>query len=83
MATLRQSDSDGARALEFTILTGGRASEVVNAVWSEFDEGLTVWTIPAERMKMDREHQVPLSPASSLSSKACKARTQAFRVPGR
>lgn len=42
-------------------LTVLRISELVNAVWSEFDLDAALWTIPAERMKMDREHRVPLS----------------------
>ncbi len=48
-------------ALEFTILCAARTGEVVNATWSEIDTEKSLWTIPAERMKMDREHRVPLS----------------------
>lgn len=48
-------------AFEFLILTAGRTNEVIGAKWSEFDLHHTVWTIPAERMKADREHRVPLS----------------------
>ena len=46
-------------ALEFMILTAARAGEVRGATWAEID-GHT-WTIPADRMKMRREHRVPLS----------------------
>ncbi len=39
-----------------------RPSEVRLAVWSEFDLDAARWVIPAERMKLGREHWVPLSP---------------------
>ncbi len=53
---------NGARALEFTILTAVRSGEARGAVWSEFDLKKKVWTIPAKRMKAAKEHRVPLSP---------------------
>ena len=61
MAELRRRDSVSARALEFTILTAARTSEALGAKWSEFDLDAGVWTIPAERMKAGKEHEVPLS----------------------
>jgi integrase len=42
-------------------LTGQRKSEVAEARWREFDIGHKLWTIPAERMKADTGHEVPLS----------------------
>jgi integrase len=48
-------------ALEFLILTACRSGEVRNAPWSEFDIPARLWTIPAERMKGNVEHVVPLS----------------------
>jgi integrase len=42
-------------------LTGQRKSEVAEARWSEFDLNIKLWTIPAERMKADAAHAVPLS----------------------
>jgi integrase len=42
-------------------LTGQRKSEVAEARWSEFDLSRKLWTIPAERMKADSPHVVPLS----------------------
>ena len=42
-------------------LTGQRKSEVAQARWSEFDLEKRLWTIPAERMKMDAAHVVPLT----------------------
>jgi integrase len=60
---LRQLAALSARALELTILTAARTSEVLQAKWSEFDLEAKTWIIPAERMKAGREHRVPLSPA--------------------
>jgi integrase len=51
----------GARSLEFAILTAARSGEVRGAVWSEFDIPAKVWTVPAGRMKAEKEHRVPLS----------------------
>ena len=48
-------------ATEFCILTAARTSEVLEATWSEIDMETKVWSIPAERMKMDEPHKVPLS----------------------
>lgn len=59
---------DGVRsttlALELVIHTFVRTSEVRFAVWSEFEDldgDRPLWRIPAERMKMRRDHLVPLS----------------------
>lgn len=46
-------------ALRFLALTAVRPGEVAAAEWSEIDGNL--WRIPAPRMKMDRDHLVPLS----------------------
>ena len=48
-------------ALEFTLLTAARSQEVRGARWDEFDRNNGLWIIPAERMKKEREHRVPLS----------------------
>jgi integrase len=48
----------GLRLLSLTAL---RPGEVRFARWSEFDFEDKSWTIPAQRMKMNREHVVPLS----------------------
>jgi integrase len=42
-------------------LTGQRKSEVAEARWPEFDLTRKLWTIPAERMKADAAHIVPLT----------------------
>ena len=61
---LNSTEGLGARALEFTILTACRTSEVLNAKWQEIDEPSHIWMIPAERMKAGKEHRVPLSSAT-------------------
>ena len=61
MTELRERDGISARALEFAILTAARTGEVIGAKWSEIDLDDGVWTVPAERMKGAKEHQVPLS----------------------
>ena len=48
-------------AFEFLVLTAARSGEVRLATWDEIDTAGRVWTIPATRMKMHREHRVPLS----------------------
>jgi integrase len=64
MAALRQRDGAAPRALEFVILTAARWNEVRGATWSEINRDLTVWTVPAARMKTGRERRVPLSAAA-------------------
>jgi integrase len=61
IAKLRATESIHALALEFLILTAGRAGEVLGATWDELDIATRVWTIPAAPMKAGREHRVPLS----------------------
>jgi integrase len=48
-------------ALYFSALTFGRPGEIRRAEWNEMDIGESLWRISAERMKMRREHLVPLS----------------------
>ena len=48
-------------ALEFLILSAARSAEVRKATWDEIDLDGATWTLPAERMKANREHRVPLS----------------------
>ncbi|MBY5771438.1 tyrosine-type recombinase/integrase [Rhizobium leguminosarum] len=64
MTALRSRIGTAARCLEFTILTAARSGEAFGAVWSEIDFDNATWTVPAERMKMGLEHNVPLSDAA-------------------
>ena len=54
-------DSVTRLGLQFLALTFVRTNELIQAEWQEFDWRNAVWTIPAPRMKMKREHLVPLS----------------------
>ncbi|MDO9637604.1 MAG: integrase arm-type DNA-binding domain-containing protein [Pseudotabrizicola sp.] len=64
-ADLRTREGFGARAVEFAALTAARSGEVRGAVWDEIDLEAAIWTIPAARMKMKREHRVPLTPVAA------------------
>ena len=46
---------------EFLVLTAVRTNEARGAEWSEFDFDVSMWTIPATRMKARLMHRVPLS----------------------
>lgn len=61
MTRLRQEPGIAPRALEFLILTACRSGEVRLARWQEINLDKRLWIIPPERMKMSREHRVPLS----------------------
>jgi integrase len=67
MATLEERRDVPAKALAFAVMTAARSQEVLGARWSEVDLDAGVWNVPAERMKMRREHRVPLAtPAIEL-----------------
>ena len=63
---IREADARPATklALEFLILTAGRAGEIRQATWDEIDLDAEVWNVPAEHMKMRKPHRVPLSTAA-------------------
>lgn len=84
MAEVRGREALAARGLELLILTATRTSEVLGATWGEIDLDGAIWTIPAERMKMDREHRVPLSTqAVSMLRRIYKDRTsETWVFPG-
>ena len=60
MIELREREAVAARALEFTILTASRSGEALGGRFDEVAADGKLWTVPAERMKMGKEHQVPL-----------------------
>ena len=64
MVDLRSRKGVTARALEWGILTAARSQEIRGARRSEINVHLRRWTIPAERMKMEKDHVVPLSDAA-------------------
>ena len=61
VADLRQREALSARLLEFVILTTCRQSEARLATYDEIDRDTRIWTIPASRMKANREHRAPLT----------------------
>ncbi len=73
MATLRQQAGMACKAIEFAILTACRSGEVRGATWTEIDLDAALWVIPAERMKAEREHYIPLSAPAVALLKALKA----------
>ncbi|CAN1510103.1 XerC Integrase [Paracoccaceae bacterium] len=60
-AALQTREGFGARALELLALTATRSQEVRGVLWEEIDLDKALWIIPGARMKMTREHRVPLS----------------------
>ena len=48
-------------AMELMLLTFVRTNELIQARWTEFDFTKKQWIIPGARMKMGRDHIVPLS----------------------
>ncbi|HJV81346.1 tyrosine-type recombinase/integrase [Noviherbaspirillum sp.] len=48
-------------AIRLMMLTFVRTQELIGARWSEFNLEESLWIIPAARMKMRKEHIVPLS----------------------
>jgi integrase len=63
MAELTRRPSTAALALRFTILTSARTAESLFAIWPEINSA-SIWIVPPERMKMGKEHRVPLSRAA-------------------
>ena len=64
IAELRNMGGMAARCLELVILAGVRSGEGRAARWEQFDLKAATWSIPAEQMKMSRDHVVPLPDAS-------------------
>jgi len=60
-ADLRLRNAMSAKALMFTCLAGSRTGEVLGLRWEEIDFEERLWICPAERMKTDEEHRVPLT----------------------
>ena len=57
----RQSTSLAAVMLEWIMLSACRTGEARFAIWDEIDLDRMAWRIPAERMKMRRSHEVPIT----------------------
>jgi len=65
-------------ALRFVLLTFARTVEIRFANWNEFDleDEEPIWRIPEEKMKMGREHVVPLSNQALVVLKEVRRFTQ-------
>jgi integrase len=64
MAKLANDQSMGSRCLTFLMLTASRSGEARGARWDEINLPQALWSLPASRMKAERPHRVPLSPAA-------------------
>ncbi|MER2538885.1 MAG: tyrosine-type recombinase/integrase, partial [Azonexus sp.] len=62
-------------AMRLAWLTLARTMEVVGAQWEEIDLDQGIWRIPAERMKMQRDHIIPLSNQTKALLEGLKAVT--------
>lgn len=83
MVSLRKQDLIAAKGLEFLILTAARTGEVIKARWDEVNFDKSIWTIPAERMKAEKEHRVPLSvPALAVLKDLKETALNEFVLPG-
>jgi integrase len=68
-------------ALQFLLLTACRTVEVRESTWDEIDLEQKIWRIPAERMKMKTQHNVPLSSAAlGVLSKARDIQTDSSLI---
>ncbi len=70
----KQSESMAALMLEWIALSACRTGEARFAVWSEIDEERKMWAIPAARMKMRRDHVVPITDRMAEILAAAKKR---------
>ena len=61
MARLGSTPGMASLALQLTILTACRTSEVLDMTFDEVDFDAATWVIPEQRMKMELPHRVPLS----------------------
>jgi integrase len=68
---LRELETVGSLALQFTILAAARSGEVYGAKWDEIDMVNKVWILPPSRMKAGRQHRVPLSDAALMVLEKC------------
>jgi integrase len=84
MAELRRQEGIAAKALEFVILTAARSGEARETPWEgEINTADKVWIVPAPRMKLKREHRVPLTePALAIIAYMREVRQNDYIFPG-
>ncbi|UZF90645.1 tyrosine-type recombinase/integrase [Bosea sp. NBC_00550] len=67
-------DDDHGRIVRLLILTAQRREEVGGMAWTEFNAETELWSIPRERTKNGRPHDVPLSAEALALFRAAPAR---------
>ncbi|MCP3055852.1 tyrosine-type recombinase/integrase [Aurantimonas marianensis] len=75
-----EGSTDTRAALKLLALLYPRPGELRQAEWSEFDLKKRVWTLPAARTKMRREHRKPLSEAAVAILEDVKSRSGLGRL---
>ena len=72
-------------ALSVPLLLVPRPGELRKAEWSEIDLEAKIWSIPAERQKMRRPHQMPLSAKATAVPSELRLLTGSgkYLLPGR
>lgn len=65
-------------AIELMILTASRSANIRFMTWDEVDTDAGVWRIPAAKMKMKRDHLVPLVPRAVELIELMKPHRSAF-----
>lgn len=89
MAKLGTYNGLSAKALAFTVLTAVRSANTVGMRWDEVDLDAGLWTIPAERMKVEKRgdvaiaHIVPLSTAALAILESLKGLDADVVFPGK
>jgi integrase len=82
-AELADREDISALALRLTMLTGVRTNEALGGCWDEIDLDRKVWTIPAQRMKNEREFRVPLTAAAmAVLNELAALRQNQYLFPG-
>lgn len=81
-AELEGRSAMAAKALQFTILSACRTSEVLGMKWGEVNLDAGLWTIPAERMKTDIQHRVPISNEMARILEPIKAMASTYVFEG-
>lgn len=79
---LRKREAIAALALEFTILTAAGTGETLGATWDEVNLDKALWTKPAKRIKVGKEHRVPLSPRKVEILRQVSALDKPYLFPG-
>ncbi len=73
-------ESTSSLALQMVILTASRTNEVRFANWSEFQSD--AWIIPGSRMKMGKEHRIPLTNEMKGVLSKARGRSRDLVFPG-